>query len=111
MIPLQPLQKLVRLSTIVYSLMASPNESARQILNAISFSAKTRAVPLQFKHGVLRKQVLPSPDSNPELERELAPFVEQARARARARDVQINEKSELLNLRSFEFKGKKRVWR
>jgi hypothetical protein len=53
--------------------------------------------------------VLPSPDSNPELERELAPFVEQARARARARDVQINEKSELLNLRSFEFKGKKRV--
>ena len=98
MIPLQPLQKLVRLSTIVYSLMASPKESARQILNAISFSAKTRAVPLQFKRGVLRKQVLPSPDSNPELERELAPFVEQARARARARDVQINEKSELLKL-------------
>jgi hypothetical protein len=93
----------------MYLLIASPNEFAKQILNAISFSAKTRAVPLEFKHSVLRKQVLLSLNFNLKLERELAPFVEQARARARVRDVQINKKSKLLNLRSFEFKGKKRV--
>jgi hypothetical protein len=93
----------------VYLLIASLNKSARQILNAISFSIKIRAVPLQFKHSVLRKQVLLSSNSNPKLERELAPFVEQARAKVRVRNVQINKKLKLLNLCSFEFKGKKRV--
>jgi hypothetical protein len=35
----------------------------------------------------------------------LAPFVEQARARAKARDAIINEESELSDLRSSDFEG------
>jgi hypothetical protein len=44
-------------------------------------------------------------DSDSELERELAPFVEQARARAKAKDAIIDEESELLDLFSSDFEG------
>jgi hypothetical protein len=44
-------------------------------------------------------------DPNSELERELAPFAKQARARAKARDTIINEESELSDMRSSNFEG------
>lgn len=44
-------------------------------------------------------------DSNSELERELAPFVERARAREKAGDAIIDEESELSDLRSSDFEG------
>jgi hypothetical protein len=44
-------------------------------------------------------------DSDSELERELTPFVEQARARAKAKDAIIDEESELSDLFSSDFEG------
>jgi len=58
MIPLQLLQRLMTLLIDMYLITASPIECIRQILNAISLFAKTKAVYLQFEYSALRKQVL-----------------------------------------------------
>jgi len=54
---------------------------------------------------ILDSRDISDSNSDSELERELAPFVEQARARAKARDAITNEESELSDLRSSDFEG------
>jgi hypothetical protein len=43
---------------VMYLMMASPIGFISQIQNAISLFARTRAVPLRFEYGALRRLVL-----------------------------------------------------
>jgi len=63
MTSLQSLQKLMKLSIIIYLMMKSSTKSIRLISNIIFFNAKTRTVSLQFEFGASRRQMQLSPNS------------------------------------------------
>ena len=63
MTSLQSLQKLMKLSIVIYLMMKSSTRSIRLISNIIFFNAKTKTVSLQFESDASRRQMQLSSNS------------------------------------------------